>query len=61
MIDIVIPYRTSKTDELKYTLRAIDRHLEHGKVVIVGDIPDWVQNVLTIPTKRGTHKAQLDC
>ena len=61
MIDIVIPYRTSKTDELKYTLRAIERHLEHGKIVIVGDIPDWVQNALTIPTERSTHKHQLDC
>lgn len=59
--DIVIPYRTSNTDELKYTLRGIEQCLEYGKIVIVGDIPDWVQNVLTMPLNRLTNKAQLDC
>ena len=60
MIDIVIPYRDSKTDELKYTLRSIEKNFRECRIIISGDIPDWVQNVITMPREQ-TRGAQLDC
>ncbi len=51
MTDIVIPYRpTRSTDELRYCLRSIEKHLSGvGKVFIIGECPEWVKGVLYIP------------
>lgn len=51
MTDIVIPYRkTIDTKELRYCLRSIETYLtDVGQVFIVGELPDWVQNVVHIP------------
>ncbi len=50
--DIVIPYREEKSsEELRYTLRGIAQNLPHRNVVICGDLPDWCQNVIHIPSK----------
>lgn len=44
-LDIVIPVRTGANEELRYTLRAIDAHVPHRKVWLIGGRPDWVQGV----------------
>lgn len=51
MTDIVIPYRiTNHTKELRYCMRSIETYLTGvGQVFIVGDLPDWIQNVVHIP------------
>lgn len=51
MTDIVIPYRkTIHTKELRYCLRSIETYLtDVGQVFIVGELPDWVKNVVHIP------------
>ncbi len=55
MIDVYYPYyhKESKWNELRYSLRSIDKHLkENYRVVIVGDLPDWIQNVTHLPHTR---------
>lgn len=53
MIDVVIPLNTdSPIDnlELKYCLRGIQKYLTgYRRIYIVGDLPDFVQNVVHIP------------
>jgi len=49
MLDIIYLYKLSNTEELKYSLRSIERNLPHKKVYIVGDRPDWIQNITHIP------------
>ena len=41
-----------KGDELRYSLRSIDKHYPNHKVWIVGYKPSWVQNVQYLPTKQ---------
>ena len=35
-------------NELRYSLRSLERHFKHGKVFIVGERPDWLQNIIHI-------------
>lgn len=35
-------------NELRYSLRSLDKHFEHDRVFIVGECPDWLQNVIHI-------------
>ena len=55
MTDILIPLGTgSRHDnlELRYCLRSIEKHLKGvGNIFLVGEKPDWVQNVIHIPAK----------
>lgn len=38
--------------ELLYCLRAIEKNLEnYGDIFIIGDIPEWIKNVIHIPAK----------
>lgn len=46
-MDIVIPYRKSRSDELIYTLRSL-KNIRHDKVYIIGDNPN-LQNIMYIP------------
>lgn len=50
MIDIVIPYHQTGEDiELRYCLRSVEKYLSGvGKIFIIGDKPDWLQNVIHI-------------
>jgi hypothetical protein len=55
MIDILIPYVHSqnKFSELRYALRSIEQNLEGDRrIIIIGDVPDWIHRVVTIPQKR---------
>lgn len=53
MTDICIPLgtrSTQKNQELRYCLRSIEKHLTGvGNVFIIGECPDWLQNVIHIP------------
>lgn len=54
MIDILIPlmHNGSKYNnlELRYCLRSIEKHLkDYGNIFIVGEKPEWIQNVIHIP------------
>jgi hypothetical protein len=43
-MDVVIPYRHSDFNELKYCLRGIEKYVPHlGQVFLVGDKPDWIK------------------
>ncbi len=42
-------------EELRYSLRSLELHFkEPFRVIIVGDLPDWSQNVIHIPHTRET-------
>jgi hypothetical protein len=45
--DIVIPYRRSKYDdeELRYSLRGIDKYFAHDRIILVGEKPTWIKNI----------------
>lgn len=53
MTDIVIPLNsrsTQKNQELRYCLRSIEQHLAGvGNVFIIGECPEWLQNIIHIP------------
>jgi hypothetical protein len=53
MVDIVIPLgtrSTQKNQELRYCLRSIEQHLTGiGQVFIIGECPEWLQNIIHIP------------
>jgi hypothetical protein len=54
MVDICIPLNdrsTQKNIELKYCLRSIEKHLSGvGNIFIIGHCPDWVTDIIHIPT-----------
>lgn len=45
-LDIVIPFKVNgNSDELRYCLRAIEKHVPHRKIWLVGQKPAWVTGV----------------
>ena len=42
-MDVVFPYKKTKSDELKYALRSL-KYLPHRNVFICGDKPDWISD-----------------
>lgn len=60
MIDVVIPYKHSIGNELKYTLRSLC-NLPHGNVYIVGDREPWfADTIIHIPTTTEYSPRFLD-
>lgn len=53
-MDIVYPFR-GISDELRYSLRSL-RNIPHNRVFLVGDKPDWVKNVIHLPTPKHQNK-----
>lgn len=55
MTDILLPLGTGSRQqdfELRYCLRSIEKHLKGvGNIFLVGEKPEWVQNVFHIPAK----------
>lgn len=52
--DIVYVFKAGSVwqdNELRYSLRSIDQYFDHRDVFIVGDLPDWIQNVNHIDVK----------
>lgn len=45
----VIGPGTSGHEELRHSLRSVAKNLRHGKVWIVGSVPDWVTGITPIP------------
>ena len=54
--DVVIPYRTPSNfseEELRYALRSISKNfLSLRNLYIIGDCPNWVKEVIHIPTNQ---------
>lgn len=48
---LLIPYIESKTEELKYCLRSIEKFIDNPQVIIIGDKPQWINNINHIPFK----------
>jgi hypothetical protein len=64
MIDVVIPLGTRSTQknrELIYCLRSVEKHLcGVGNVFIVGECPEWLQNVTHIPYSEDPRNRYRD-
>jgi hypothetical protein len=57
IIDFIYPYvlGEDKFEELRYSLRSLEKHYaDPFRVVIVGDKPEWCQNVIHVPVERQT-------
>lgn len=49
-MQVVYIYKlTEDTSELRYSLRSVEKYLNPDKVFLIGDAPDWMQNVTVIP------------
>ena len=64
MIDVVIPLGKQSPFanwELRYCLRAIEKHLKNYRdIYIVGEFPNWLQNVTHIPGKdTSSHEINI--
>ena len=58
--DICIPYKASKTDELRYCLRSL-KNIPHNRVFICGDKPDFISDqVIYLPRQETGKTAQHD-
>src|SRR5690554_930418 len=59
-IDIVYFLRVddkNNSEELRYSLRSL-KHIPHGNVFIVGEMPEWVTNVTHINVQQTGTKNQ---
>lgn len=63
-IDILIPLgkgSAHKNIELRYTLRAIEKHLSgYGNIYLIGERPVWLKNIIHIPLKD-QHFSENKC
>lgn len=52
-MDIVYPIakisQWGNFNELRFSLRSIEKHVPHGRIFIIGHCPDWVTNISHIP------------
>lgn len=64
MIDILIPLGTGSTHdnfELRMCLRSIQKHLTGvGRVIIVGEKPVWIKNIIYIPCRDNPGLPEKD-
>ncbi len=62
MIDLVYTLgKCSKWDnnEIRYSLRSVEKHLKNYRYVfIIGECPDWIQNVIHVPVIETGHASQ---
>jgi hypothetical protein len=42
-------------NEIRYSLRSVEANLPHRKIIVVGDMPDFLQNVIHVPVKDPTN------
>lgn len=53
MTTIVIPVkRGARNDELRWTLRSIEAHIPHDRLMLVGYKPPWVRHVEQVPVPQ---------
>ena len=58
MIDIIYPYINSVWGglELRYSLRSVEKYISGVRnVYIIGDKPDWINNVIHVPSKHNPN------
>lgn len=62
-MDLIYPLGTGSAwsdNELRYSLRSVERHLPHlGRVVIVGEHPPWLRNVTHLAVPDDRHSSKL--
>lgn len=53
MPDLFFPYKQSNWDgeELKFAIRSFVKHTKFDRIFVMGDKPEWLQNVVHIPFK----------
>lgn len=57
MEHIVMPYRFSEYDELRYVIRSIEQNLKFDyDITIIGDLPEWATNIKHIPYNDTDYK-----
>lgn len=57
LLDAVFPVRPDDAnEELRFALRALDKHLPHATVWMVGHKPAWVTGVEYLPGNTARHK-----
>jgi len=57
MKHIVIPYRHSPYEELRYALRSIEKNCNFAfDVTIIGEKPQWAKNINHVPYDDSAHK-----
>jgi len=60
-VNVVYIYKLSEnTSELRYSLRSVEKYLKPDNIFIIGDIPDWCQNVIHVPAKDKTSTKGLN-
>lgn len=47
-MDVVVPYRKSYSDEIRYMLRSL-KNIPHNEVYIIGDDPSFITNYIPYP------------
>lgn len=60
---IIIPYKESATagEELKFTIRAWQKHLPQASFIIIGDTPEWItEDIIIIPHTPTSDNPQID-
>lgn len=50
-LDCAIPYKLNDGEELRYTLRSIEKNFPHARIFICDEVPDWCTNVIQVPYK----------
>lgn len=60
-MDIVVPYRQDAHNglELKYALRSIEKYFHAENIILVGDKPDWITNVIHIQAQDHAHRKEF--
>ena len=60
LLDVVYPVRPGDTnEELRFSLRALEAHLPHATVWMVGYKPSWVTGVEYLPGNTASKRANL--
>lgn len=63
-VDIVIPLGVGslwQDNELRFCLRSISKYLtDYGQIFIIGDCPDFIQNIIHIPATDSIFRKDKD-
>jgi|GEM_PF-1655785 len=49
-----------RNNEIRYSLRSVQKHMDIGRVFIVGECPEWITGVVHVPAKDMEKNKQLN-
>lgn len=61
LLSVVIPYKQSRYQELRYCLRSIEKNLKgYANIILVGDLPNYIntENLIYLPKKDTARKQE---